>query len=76
MDDRIEGTAQNFAGRVQETVGNTIGDRDTQARGVYNQAAGQAKQTAADITDTIKAQPILSSLVALGIGYLIGRFTA
>jgi uncharacterized protein YjbJ (UPF0337 family) len=76
MDDHIEGKAQTFTGRVQETVGNAIGDRDTEARGAYNQAAGQAKQAAADITDTIKAQPILSALVALGIGYLIGRFTA
>jgi uncharacterized protein YjbJ (UPF0337 family) len=76
MNDRVEGTAREFGGRVQEAVGNVVGDSETQARGVYNQAAGQAQQAAAQLTDVVKAQPLLASLVALGIGYLIGRLTA
>lgn len=76
MNDRVEGTAREFGGRVQETVGNVAGDSETQARGLYNQAAGQAQQAAADFTDVVKAQPILASLVALGIGYVLGRLTA
>ena len=46
MNDRIEGTAREFGGRVQEAVGNVAGDSETQARGLYNQAAGQAQQAA------------------------------
>lgn len=76
MNDRVEGTAREFGGRVQETVGNVTGDSKTQAEGLYNQAAGQAQQAAGQFADVIKAQPIAASLVALAIGYILGRLTA
>jgi uncharacterized protein YjbJ (UPF0337 family) len=76
MNDRVEGTARDFGGRVQETVGNVTGDSKTQAQGLYNQAAGQAQQAAGQFSDVIKAQPIVASLVALAIGYVLGRLTA
>ena len=76
MNDRIEGTAREFGGRVQEAVGNVTGDGRTQADGLYNQAAGQAQQAAAQFSDVVKAQPIVASLVALAIGYVLGRLTA
>ncbi len=55
MDDRLEGTARDFGGRVQESVGKLTGDAKTQAEGLYNQAAGQAQQTAGQVSDLIKA---------------------
>jgi uncharacterized protein YjbJ (UPF0337 family) len=76
MNDRVEGTAREFGGRVQETVGNVTGDSKTQAQGLYNQAAGQAQQAAGQFSDVIKSQPIVASLVALAIGYVLGRLTA
>ena len=76
MNDRVEGTAREFGGRVQETVGNVTGDSKTQAQGLYNQATGQAQQAAAQFSDVVKAQPIVASLVALAIGYVLGRLTA
>ena len=76
MDDRVEGTAREFGGRVQETVGNVTGDAKTQAQGLYNQAAGQAQQAAAQFSDVVKAQPVVASLVALGLGYVLGRLTS
>lgn len=76
MDDRIEGTAREFGGRVQEAVGNATGDTKTQAQGLYNQASGQAQQAAAQFSDVVKAQPVVASLVALAIGYVLGRLTA
>ena len=76
MNDRVEGTAREFGGRVQETVGNVTGDTKTQAQGLYNQAAGQAQQAAGQFSDVIKSQPIVASLVALAIGYVLGRLTA
>ena len=51
MNDRVEGTAREFGGRVQETVGNVTGDSKTQAQGLYNQAAGQAQQAAGQFSD-------------------------
>jgi uncharacterized protein YjbJ (UPF0337 family) len=76
MSDRFEGTAREFGGRVQQKVGEFAGDAKTQANGLYNQAAGQAEQGVAKLSDVIKDQPITSALVAIGIGYLLGRFTA
>jgi uncharacterized protein YjbJ (UPF0337 family) len=76
MNDRVEGAAREFGGRVQETIGKVAGDTETQAHGLYNQASGQAQQAAAQLSDVVKAQPLLASLVALGIGYLLGRLTA
>jgi uncharacterized protein YjbJ (UPF0337 family) len=69
------GTARDMGGRVQQKVREYAGDAKTQAQGVYNQAAGQAEQQMARLSDVIRDQPITSALVAIGIGYLLGRFT-
>ena len=76
MNDSVEGAAREFGGRVQESVGNMTGDTKTQAEGLYNQAAGQAQQAATQFSDVIKAQPVVSTLVALAVGYVLGRLTA
>jgi len=76
MNDRVEGTAREFGGRLQEAVGDVTGDSKSQAQGLYNQAAGQAQQAAAQFSDVVKAQPIVASLVAVAIGYVLGRLTA
>jgi uncharacterized protein YjbJ (UPF0337 family) len=76
MDDRIEGTAREFGGRVQEGAGDMTGDSKTQAQGLYNQVSGQAQQATAQFSDVVKAQPVVASLVALAIGYVLGRLTA
>ena len=76
MNDRVEGTAREFGGRVQEAAGNLTGDAKTQAQGLYNQASGQAQQAAGQFSDVVKAQPIMATLVAVAIGYVLGRLTA
>ena len=76
MNDRVEGTAREFGGRLQEGVGDMTGDTKTQAQGLYNQASGQAQQAAAQFSDVVKAQPVVASLIALAIGYVLGRLTA
>jgi uncharacterized protein YjbJ (UPF0337 family) len=76
MNDRVEGTAREFGGRVQEAVGDVTGDSKTQAQGLYNQVSGQAQQATAQFSDVVKAQPVVASLVALAIGYVLGRLTA
>lgn len=76
MDNRVEGTARELGGRVQEGLGNITGDSKTQAQGLYNQASGQAQQAAGQFTDMVKSQPITAALVALAIGYVLGRLTA
>jgi len=72
----FEGAARDVGGRVQQKVGEFAGDAKTQAEGLYNQAAGQAQQQVARLSDVIKDQPIAAAVVAIGIGYLLGRLTA
>ncbi|SDI91773.1 MULTISPECIES: CsbD family protein [Bradyrhizobium] len=56
--DRIVGSAKDFAGKVESTVGNVAGDAKTQAAGRVREAAGeaqnlygQAKDVARETTD-------------------------
>jgi uncharacterized protein YjbJ (UPF0337 family) len=76
MSDRVAGAVREMGGRVEQKAGEWIGDAKSQANGMYDQAAGQAQQQVAKLSDVIKDQPITSALVAIGIGYLLGRFTA
>jgi uncharacterized protein YjbJ (UPF0337 family) len=87
-ENRIEGTVRNVGGKVQEGFGKVTGNARTKAEGLANQAAGaaqdfygQAADTARDtasgfekaLRHTIETQPYTSALVALGIGWLLGR---
>jgi uncharacterized protein YjbJ (UPF0337 family) len=87
-EDRISGTARNLGGKVEEGFGRTTGDMKTQLQGKLDQAAGtaqdlygQAADTARDtavtfdkwLRTTIETQPYTAALVALGIGWLLGR---
>jgi uncharacterized protein YjbJ (UPF0337 family) len=56
--DRIKGTARDAMGKVEESAGALVGDAQTRARGIADQAAGtvqdaygRAKDTARDLTD-------------------------
>ncbi len=87
-ENRLEGTARNLGGKVREGVGRATGDAKTQAEGVanqvrgkaqdlYGQAADTARDTASSIDvwlrKTIETQPYTTAIVALGIGWLLGR---
>ncbi len=87
-ENRIEGTARNISGKVQEGVGHVTGDPKMKVEGVMNQAAGAAqdlygqtadvaRQTATTLDswlrNTIETQPYTTAIVALGIGWLLGR---
>jgi uncharacterized protein YjbJ (UPF0337 family) len=82
------GTARNMGGKVEEAAGSVLGDTRTQIRGkieqatgaaqdLYGQAAGTANDTAASLDDwlrrSIENQPYTTALIALGIGWLLGR---
>jgi uncharacterized protein YjbJ (UPF0337 family) len=87
-ENRVEGSARNLGGKVQEGFGKVTGDARTQAEGLANQAAGAAqdlygqaaeaaRETASSfekvLRHAIETQPYTSALVALGIGWLLGR---
>jgi uncharacterized protein YjbJ (UPF0337 family) len=87
-EDRLYGTARNLGGKVEEGVGRVAGDKKTQIQGKFDQAAGAAedlygqtadaaRDTAANLDKwlrtTIETQPYTTAVVALGIGWLLGR---
>jgi uncharacterized protein YjbJ (UPF0337 family) len=87
-EDRLYGTARNLGGKVEEGVGRTTGDVKTQLQGkldqaagtaqdLYGQAADAARDTAVNfdkwLRTTIETQPYTTAIVALGIGWLLGR---
>lgn len=76
MSDNLAGAARDTVGKMQETVGQATGDLKTQAQGMYNQASGQAQEQAARVSEVIWDQPLTAALIALGIGYILGRLTA
>ena len=80
-ENRIEGTAKDVGGKLQNAVGGLTGDTSTQARGTANQAAGQMQDTYGKVVDQLQDlthdQPLTVLLSTLGIGllfgYLLGR---
>ena len=87
-ENRVEGTVRNIGGKVQEQVGRVTGDAATQAKGKLNEALGAGQDLlgqAADATrgtassldqwlrQTVETQPYTTAIVALGIGWLLGR---
>ena len=87
-EDRISGTARNVGGKIEEGVGRLTGDARTQIQGKLDQAAGAAQELYGQTADaardtaatfdkwlrrTIETQPYTAAMVALGIGWLLGR---
>ncbi len=85
-ENRIEGSAKNLGGKVQETIGDVIGDPETQAQGVANQIAGTAQNamgSASDILkgwgtvigDATKERPFTTLAIAIAAGFVLRAVT-
>jgi uncharacterized protein YjbJ (UPF0337 family) len=87
-ENRVEGTARNLGGKVQEGVGGATGDAKMRVEGLANQAVGAAQDLYGQTADAarehaanldnwlrnqIENQPYTTALVALGVGWLLGR---
>ena len=87
-ENHISGTARNVAGKVEKGLGRAAGDASSEFKGkldeaagaaqdLYGQTADAARQTAVTfdkwLRNTIETQPYTSALVAVGIGWLLGR---
>ena len=76
MSDSLQGSVRELGGRAQRAVGAAVGDAGTEASGLYNQAAGIAQRQSGQLAEVIRDQPLLTTAVAVGLGYLIGRLTS
>ncbi|WP_222192214.1 CsbD family protein [Modestobacter italicus] len=52
--DKMKNKAQELSGQGKEAVGNATDDRDMQAEGQKDQAAGNAKQAGEKVKDVFK----------------------
>ncbi len=79
-----EGTGRDIGGTVKEGLGNLLQDRDMQAEGVAEQAAGKTQKAgghleqsieeiAGPLVDFVKRQPVLSAGIAAIAGFLLFR---
>jgi uncharacterized protein YjbJ (UPF0337 family) len=86
-DDRIEGTAREFGGKVQGAAGDLLGDAKMSTEGRVHEAVGKLQENygaAADqirglseeLAERVHESPLLAVLASVGIGYLLGRLTA
>ena len=83
---RIEGTAREAVGKVEDAAGELLGDTETQAAGKIRQAAGilqsaygKAADEVQDATGSIiqiwEEQPVIALLVTLAVGFFLGRLS-
>jgi uncharacterized protein YjbJ (UPF0337 family) len=83
---RIEGTAKEAVGKVEDAAGGLLGDPETQAAGKINQAVGNLQSTYGKVSDEIRdaagsvieatsEQPVIALLITLTVGFLLGRMS-
>jgi uncharacterized protein YjbJ (UPF0337 family) len=87
-ENRVEGTVRKVLGKAQENVGRVTGDVKMQAEGMANEIRGSGQDLYGQVQDSaselvraasnavgkfIKEQPYTAALIALGIGWLLGR---
>jgi uncharacterized protein YjbJ (UPF0337 family) len=80
MHDDQRATPREMAGRVEETFGEAVGNANVAADGRYNQIAGRVQRAVAHAHDAVdqfsgivRARPLASAAIAIGLGYLFGR---
>jgi uncharacterized protein YjbJ (UPF0337 family) len=87
-ENRISGTTRELSGKAEEVAGRATGNMKAQFQGKLDQAAGAAQDLYGQATDatrdtaatldkwlrtTIETQPYTTAIVALGLGWLLGR---
>jgi uncharacterized protein YjbJ (UPF0337 family) len=87
-ENRVKGAARSFGGQLEAEAASVTGDAQGQLKGKVDQVAGTAQnlyRQAADaareragsfdewLRETIETKPYAAALVALGVGWLLGR---
>ena len=52
--DQVKGTAKDVAGKVQEKVGELVGNKEQQAKGLIKQAEGKVQKNVGDAKEAVK----------------------
>lgn len=86
-ENRIEGAARNFGGRIESGVGGLTGDTATQLRGKRDQVAGTVQNSFGSMLDeagdwvdsaleNTRSNPLIALLIAGSVGYMLRVLTA
>jgi uncharacterized protein YjbJ (UPF0337 family) len=51
--DQVKGSIKDAAGKVQEKVGQSTGDRDQESKGLGKQVEGKTQKTVGDVKDAV-----------------------
>lgn len=54
--DRVEGAAKNFGGKVKETAGKVTGDEKMKAEGKADQFEGKVQNTVGGVKDALRGE--------------------
>ncbi|MBO0710824.1 MAG: CsbD family protein [Acetobacteraceae bacterium] len=84
MSDQFEGTMRELGGKAEDAAGRVAGDTTLQGKGVADQVSGAVQRNYGAVRDvandgletlseTIRDQPLTAIVVALGVGWLLGR---
>lgn len=72
--DTLAGEGTDIKGRMKESLGDAIGDRELQREGVADQFAGNARRAFGALRDLVRSQPLAATAVAAVVGMvLLGR---
>jgi uncharacterized protein YjbJ (UPF0337 family) len=74
--DRIAGSAKDFAGKVEGAVGGMAGDAKTQASGVAREAAETLRDGSLAVAKKVEDYPLGALLVAVGVGFALAMLMA
>ena len=74
--DRIAGSAKDFAGKVEGAVGGMAGDAKTQASDVVREAAETMRDAPQAVAKKVEDYPLSALLVAVGVGFALAMLMA
>ena len=74
--DRIAGSAKDFAGKVEGAVGGMAEDAKTQASGVAREAAETLRDGSQAVAKKVEDYPLSALLVAAGVGFALAILMA
>ncbi|AOB31390.1 hypothetical protein AKI39_12880 [Bordetella sp. H567] len=76
MLEKTEGTAQKWAGKAQDAIGEMAGDAGTQLKGKARELAGRTQESYGDALNMVREcasnNPLATVAVAVGAGVLLG----
>jgi len=80
MNESVKGTIGEAAGKLQDAVGEAVGDGGMQAEGTLREAAGRAQRTYGEMLDNMRGavadNPLTVVALIAGVTFVLGAWWA